>query len=858
MSEDALVQKQSQTPTALLYGNLICNDATYKDFVYVPRDWEPPKDKGSRVQQAMKALGVDIPDIVFFFDKGHNVDEHRSDGTILAGTEATVTHGNARVVEERVRAVVDGISEACGQTASLYVLQQAFYYNRLAKIAIESAASHDFCPSLSMLTPDELHYLDPSRDEDTRTLVHFQEQKAKMEGQRETLLSAGDQLIPWADSGDRQKVKATEETIRKVVKPDPKEISQAVPVTTVPTAAERAFYEVFGDSGCEPGPLEQVHHILVFATRAERERFATEVLKELPTGIILAGGVGSSYDRAIACLKNGHPIFVFRGTGGAADVIADLIEFGTRRTRAFIAEGSSTTVAPMFTSDEEAREFIEARFPPLGSICCLPGFEATANDIVPKARVFAQSFPERFNPDATLVINVGAAEGELSLPLSGTFGVDALQAKITRVMGAVYNTVMYNTSSGGQEADLRVVRHASALQRLLLASSDRHFRESTSLMILYRLLYVATTALAVAEPLFLRDAAEGDTALYVVRALGVVLPLLLGMAATIFSTYRPRQKFATLFLAAKRIEAELLRFLTRTKPYHASMGLREVTRGRAPMGKGHRQVFTRTCDAIVSELGTSDVRAGAMQLVNTRTWLSRVAEQPVPAARSQVDPGQPSSRARSRTLGNVLKNARVAPQPALDREATDDEVGWSGRGRGLAKLLSADEYVEHRLLVELHKAQLKAPQLQRRLKLTQFLVVLGAVACVLVNSIHASFVPESHISLLNPVVLALTGTVEAYMAYTQLETDLPAINGVVLALTKVLLWWDGLSLIQQRMPATRDRLVETCETAMLLRHNGYAAGALVSLGNDLGADDTDQEESKGRDAGGRKGKQQSK
>ena len=128
---------------------------------------------------------------------------------------------------------------------------------------------------------------------------------------------------------------------------------------------------------------------------------------------------------------------------------------------------------------------------------------------------------------------------------------------------------------------------------------------------------------------------------------------------------------------------------------------------------------------------------------------------------------------------------------------------------------------------------------------------------MLVNSIHASFVPESRISLLNPVVLALTGTVEAYMAYTQLETDLPAINGVVLALTRVLLWWDGLSLIQQRMPATRDRLVETCETAMLLRHNGYAAGALVSLGKDLGADETDPEESKGRDAGGRKGKQQS-
>ena len=68
-----------------------------------------------------------------------------------------------------------------------------------------------------------------------------------------------------------------------------------------------------------------------------------------------------------------------------------------------------------------------------------------------------------------------------------------------------------------------------------------------------------------------------------VRALGVVLPLLLGMAATIFQTYRPRQKFATIFLAAKRIEAELLRFLTRTKPYHAS----KTSIGQGPSASLH-------------------------------------------------------------------------------------------------------------------------------------------------------------------------------------------------------------------------------------------------------------------------------
>ena len=68
----------------------------------------------------------------------------------------------------------------------------------------------------------------------------------------------------------------------------------------------------------------------------------------------------------------------------------------------------------------------------------------------------------------------------------------------------------------------------------------------------------------------------------------------------------------------------------------------------------------------------------------------------------------------------------------------------------------------------------------------------------------------------------------------QLESQLPAVNGTALALLRVLLWWDGLSLVQQRTPSTKDELVDVVESALLMQHQGYVEGALANLGKDLG------------------------
>ena len=92
---------------------------------------------------------------------------------------------------------------------------------------------------------------------------------------------------------------------------------------------------------------------------------------------------------------------------------------------------------------------------------------------------------------------------------------------------------------------------------------------------------------------------------------------------------------------------------------------------------------------------------------------------------------------------------------------------------------------------------------------------------------------QSELPLWTPVVLTGIGTVEYVITYQQLESTLPAVNATALAITRVLVWWDGLSLIQQRMPNSKDRLVDVVESALVMQNQGFIQGAISNLGKEL-------------------------
>ena len=141
-----------------------------------------------------------------------------------------------------------------------------------------------------------------------------------------------------------------------------------------------------------------------------------------------------------------------------------------------------------------------------------------------------------------------------------------------------------------------------------------------------------------------------------------------------------------------------------------------------------------------------------------------------------------------------------------------------------AGFLSCDEYIATRALPQLRVAQAGAAGVSAKLKALQLLVLLGSAVCVVFQRL---------LPLWTPVVLSGVSTVEFFMTYLQLDKQLPALNGTALAITRALIWWDGLSLIQQRMPTSRDRFVDVVETALLMQHQGFVQAAIENLGKEL-------------------------
>ena len=829
------------------------------NFVLVPEDFDP--ESGDVVGDALAALGLTKPDIAFYFHKGGKLAEQR-------------------VVDQRVGAVMDGISAACAQTHSMYMLRQPYEGNRLAEIVCKSAAkAGEDCPILGLFHLGNLTRIDESRDADVRDEAFFEKLSAFTEYQEnqkknKEAAKAGEPEVdlgpepedPWPSVGyengeaglpifrkwDAQRVLVGDTVMNPAATASSlKEVGITIDVSCRQTAVEQAMLEATGNGITGLAMLDRVTHAIVFAdhdfpllnkgkggksegevlpdltmSSPTQKAFADSVVEQLPTGIISAGGSKPLFDSCVECLRLGRPVFCFRGTGGSTETVAKLIDFGNLKKGRHGKPGANPKqlenfIAREFTADKKLLYWREAK-----ALAC--------------------NFPEHFNPSAALVIEVGAPEGhKFSLtnfsPEAGD-SVDLLQDQITKVMASVFDNV---PELGGVEADARSVRHALALQFNLLRGATRYRREGSIIVTITRALGFATSVAAA-----LRADEQSDTKDEMwLKWIAMALPLLLGVSASVLTTYRPIQKFAALKSAASEIESEIYRFRTRSRPYYASKS--------TTSGKGHRQLFSSTCDRILATHMTGDAALSAERLVNADQWLPKVIASVAPAA---------ERGGTLATLPVLATDAKPEVEMSLHdgtSPASGDESAPGPPKSDATSTLGADAYTRERALPALKKAQQQAPRISRQLKVLQLLVIIGAAVrplplpcptlCFRVPPVtlsgprrtvlhRGSRLPrppqvmvllQSELPLWTPVVLTGIGTVEYVITYQQLESTLPAVNATALAITRVLVWWDGLSLIQQRMPNSKDRLVDVVESALVMQNQGFIQGAISNLGKEL-------------------------
>ena len=82
------------------------------------------------------------------------------------------------------------------------------------------------------------------------------------------------------------------------------------------------------------------------------------------------------------------------------------------------------------------------------------------------------------------------------------------------------------------------------------------------------------------------------------------------------------------------------------------------------------------------------------------------------------------------------------------------------------------------------------------------------------------------VSLWLPLLLAVSAVLEFWINYSATDVQVANLQATMASLTKLKMWWLGLSPVQQWMPTFQEHLVQSGEEAIIHMHNAYVQGAM--------------------------------
>jgi len=98
------------------------------------------------------------------------------------------------------------------------------------------------------------------------------------------------------------------------------------------------------------------------------------------------------------------------------------------------------------------------------------------------------------------------------------------------------------------------------------------------------------------------------------------------------------------------------------------------------------------------------------------------------------------------------------------------------------------------------------------------------------------------LSVFIPAVLALSTTINAWTNYQQVELRLLQTNAAQGQLNQLLVWWDGLSMIEKRVPSNKDKLITESENVILSQATIYSGSNNSSSADQDGDGDVDSDD----------------
>jgi hypothetical protein len=409
-----------------------------------------------------------------------------------------------------------------------------------------------------------------------------------------------------------------------------------------------------------------------------------------------------------------------------------------------------------------------------------------------------------------------------------------------------------------------------------------------ALLVLFTLL--STVSAVVYTFLYYNEHIElNGTRGYVVPMLlkaNLLLPLVATLLRGMISVFNPTMKYMALKNAAAKVEMEIYQYRTKVGKYSFRKPP-APTKDKKKRKKDVKVVvpvlprvaFSKEMERILDDLMASDIQNGSLlELpkdfdpladVNKRISSNRGIQESYSKPMISHEESNKKSMFEGVKSGAMMKRlhsihhhdevdletgegtgfervASTAPEATQKGEydafyhnnkalndVGDENASDSGKDEDIEtddglKLMTADDYLALRMVPMVAELSRKTPRLSSWS--STFTI------CVLILSVSAAALSTFDRSDFVPAALALSGGITAWASYQQTDLRLVLTNNSLSQLNQLLVWWDGLTMIEKRIPINKETLVKTSELAIISQAT-VVGGAMKSEHESSGGDD---------------------
>lgn len=746
-------------------------------YVLVPKGWRRPDDE--YLEEIFNALNIDLPPLIFRTDKcpkvfpdlglqrnytPENNDPYSAFSIKYSGATEEEKELFESVMKSRMKSCMREISNACLQCKAIFMMFRPSAVNEIDKMITDS------------LTP-------------------------------------GSVALGVVDQSPHTRVLISPEMFAKMVE-------NSVPITeevTVATSWNKRRDESSGQLVDEPNVNVDLTHILLFEDTHDKQFFVDAIENAIPIGLLCAGGAQPLFESSVRALNKGTPLFVFKHTVKAGHCFSSMLEYyndirsvgkdksggkklinvASIRDRLLAPEAVASRIADEYSSADRqgGKKGVD-----LATATQQEKGDSTGPfDIDPDMRrdclAIAHNWPTHF--DDTCVLHIDLLKDRPENLLMG----------IINVMASVYGSTL---ELGGSQAEKDVIQYSFRLHSKL-NKLEKHQRTVAVYMrtIITLLGFLTTSAATVFLYMKLEHADHyTKTATVILKAANITLPILLGIFVTIYTAFAPVSKWASLTAAKAKVKSEYFRYMCRVGEYRGGKGV-----------SNHRVAFSQKLQMIWESVSEADV-VGDMSItefgrINKMTDMlalfvpktgedgrsgnnsgSRLAGAKVSPA--QIENGNKKKRSSNNTKDDDMQDASL-----MSLDDSNDE----GVNQSTVRAISGDIYIQKRVEPEMKRLTRNTPMLARYWTSLQVIIIF----CSSIGAILAMY----NLELWIPVVLAFSHMLELTINFRQWPLKYQRNSNTYVRLEQILLWWRGLTLIQQRVPHYKMQLVERVENLIM-------------------------------------------